>query len=424
MKHLPFLSMKSLRLLALLFFISNAFTAMAGFEKGYIISLKQDTIRGAIKVEPWLSSPNSLIFRDENNRETLLSATDIKAFHVYLTNETYFSKSFEIEYLPRSISQSSTYQSVGEYAKRIKKIDKVTSFVRLISSGKVNLYIYRTVPQSNQEHYLIEKNGVIAALVYHKMLMGGTVQEFKKYREQLSEATSDINNQKLQNEIAYCNYEEYDIRASIDAYNATFGGNALPKLKSLKITYGALINVSQSAWSNLSNATLPSSLMASTSVYPGGFVSFKMGKRRTTVNLQTEVYYYYFNGSLNKIRTRGYDVSYHVSTQELRFFNSIHVEHQLDKMGVYAEAGFNVVAPISRSFTESYVVNNNVLTATFKPFGAGSAVGIGVVYGQFSIGIRVGNRASVYAPIYGDRASFRTNSLVLKYVLSQSNKNR
>jgi hypothetical protein len=81
--------------------------------------------------------------------------------------------------------------------------------------------------------------------------------------------------------------------------------------------------------------------------------------------------------------------------------------------------GINTFIPVKRSFTESYLQNNTPTTLTFAPFSNGSAIGLGAIYKQIEISIRLGNNTKAYAPIYGDKASFRTHRLVVKYNFNQ-----
>ncbi len=236
-------------------------SAFAGFEKAYVVTNQKDTVQGWVRLQRWTQSPKTIEFKTADNQVITYTSADINSFYVFYTQELFVSKKVALEVLPRASSVQ--FQSIGGYANREKKIETVEAFVRVISKGKLNLYVFN--PENIAEkHYLIEKEGVLTPLVYHIVMLNGTRQELNTYQNQMKELLQKT----TADDLAKLVYDETSLKKYIDSYNSEFGTRPLPRARFARMMYGAMIGTSYSEWRNLTNTSIPATLISSTSISP------------------------------------------------------------------------------------------------------------------------------------------------------------
>lgn len=157
--------------------------------KGYVVTLKDDTLRGDIKINP---------------------KKELEVFEkVTITISATEKKTFKPEKIKEYVTDSGRYMS--------RMIDDQMVFLKVLSYGKINLYEYRYYwekPNKDvviKSEYYMEKEGDKKA---------GKIKQNSKYKKQLAEAMAD-------NAELVKNFEdkEFDASDMIEIFNQYNSGN-------------------------------------------------------------------------------------------------------------------------------------------------------------------------------------------------------
>jgi len=204
------------------FFIAAGITigfSQKNFTKAKVITNGSDTLSGYIDYKEWIKSPGQISFKANEEQTAITYAPyQIAGFIIDDNKEAYHSLEFAVENLPRS-SNKVLYFNLKEYTNRVKKIESVSAFVRVISDGKATLYHY--VNKDSEPHFLIKKDGALTVLVYHVVETKNYSARYREYRSQLSGLLNDTCEK-----LAIYNVDYYvgPMRKLIDSYNACFNG--------------------------------------------------------------------------------------------------------------------------------------------------------------------------------------------------------
>lgn len=169
--------------LPMLFAISAA-VGQENYQKGYVVTLKGDTIHGFINYRNWGINPGHIKFESaQNGAKTVYRPLEIKAFFVheelYLSGIVKSEKSFRTDL--SLMSDSAQVQTRTD-----------TAFLRVLASGHPSLLFYKN--DLNIENFYLMANGKIHLLEYKKYIAEGNpnnpntrnyLKENKKYIGQL-----------------------------------------------------------------------------------------------------------------------------------------------------------------------------------------------------------------------------------------------
>ncbi|WP_337044612.1 outer membrane beta-barrel protein [Emticicia sp. 17c] len=206
-----------LRTALFLLFIAETCLAQRNFIKGKLITLDKDTLSGYIDYKEWIKSPLEIFFKREINQSSFVySSNELSGFIIDFNQETYTSLSFAIEKLPRNGSKI-VFPSLGAYVNRNKQLIQKNAFVRVLSTGKVTLYLF--VDKDSEEHFLIQNGKKLEPLVYHIIETENKTAKFKQYEMQLGSLLADAC-KKLP--IQNTGYYEKDMKKLVDSYNECF----------------------------------------------------------------------------------------------------------------------------------------------------------------------------------------------------------
>ncbi len=115
--------------------LTLAVTAQENFQNGYIVLHQKDTVRGEIDYREWVASPRQIDFLDaQTGRKTTYRPGDITAF--FVSGDIYRSYAIHVApYINGNLDLTDEDSAAAAY--------DTTGFLRLITGGKVSLYLYR-----------------------------------------------------------------------------------------------------------------------------------------------------------------------------------------------------------------------------------------------------------------------------------------
>jgi len=209
--------MKYLYLFTFLLFASLSLSAQSNYKPGYVVDLKNDTLKGFIGYKEWGINPKAFTFKSNLNQSPTqkFSLDSVNAFGVIGIEDFrkfVFSKSnsvTDINKLEVGIDTSRTLD---------------TAFLKVIVRGKnVSLYSFtdniktRFYTTTDKDHEPQE----LDYYVFHQIYNNANTLTVYTFRDQIKNIASnyDTNNTKLANKIKYAYYRESDLRAIIELIN-------------------------------------------------------------------------------------------------------------------------------------------------------------------------------------------------------------
>ncbi|MES2277797.1 MAG: hypothetical protein V4592_17355 [Bacteroidota bacterium] len=233
--------------------------AQSNFKPGYVVSLKGDTLQGAVNYREWGHNPTEIEFK-QNNTVQKYTAANALAFGIN-----------GLDYYQRFIVAISTDAvSLEKLSTDIDTTKKtVSAFLHLVAKGKsFNLYNY--TDELKPRLLLLEnKTGILRELTYHIYYVSGqeaqsTATQYR-FRDELRafayqyQKTDD----RLLNLINRAQYNNYDIKTIVNLLNGESAANNTPSggLK-VKIFAGPALNVNNFQYHGgipelVNNATSP-----------------------------------------------------------------------------------------------------------------------------------------------------------------------
>ncbi len=169
-------------------FTVNVFSQAPGVTvKGYVITLKDDTLRGDIKLNP---------------------KKELEVFEKVIINlSATEKKTFKPDKIKGYRTDSATFVS--------KKLDDAMSFFKVLSTGKLNLYVYQYYWEKpnkdvvTKSEYYMEKQGEDKTI---------KIKTGSKYKKQLSEAMAD--NEELVKNLEDRELSEEEMIEIFNQYNS------------------------------------------------------------------------------------------------------------------------------------------------------------------------------------------------------------
>ncbi|SHK65354.1 porin family protein [Chryseobacterium polytrichastri] len=203
--------MRQTTLIIFLFFAAFI-NAQVKFEKGYIITNDGEKKEVLIKNIDWINSPNEFTYKiNENSKETIATATNVKEFAVYNYNK-YVVYNGPMDYSSEDISLLS-YQSEPEFKES-------TIFLKEITSGNKNLYSYKGNNMTRYFYSETIKDSDIKPLTYKKYYLAGNNMKIatnEQYISELKKLFSD--DPKIQSSISTAKYTVSNLKKLFIAYN-------------------------------------------------------------------------------------------------------------------------------------------------------------------------------------------------------------
>lgn len=332
------------------FFITvsiNIGLAQKNFTKAKVITRSSDTLSGYIDYKEWIKSPNQISFKETQEQTAVTYAPyQIAGFIITENKETYHSLDFAVENLPRS-SNKIIYFNLKEYTNRVKKIEPVSAFVRVISDGKATLYHY--VDKNSEPHFLIRKDGNLTVLVYHVVETKHYSARYREYRSQLSGLLNDTCEK-----LAIFNVDYYvgPMRKLMDDYNACFNGakkTDLPRKDRGLWEYGVMVgagytNMTHSMATPYRNFKING--QAHTTPVGGAFLNYVFARGRGRFALLNELNTYQF-----KSKAFFDDEYYHYNMHYLGMQHLFRYTFYVGNPSLYALIGFSYAAIIRQNST-------------------------------------------------------------------------
>ena len=200
------------------FFLSVCLSSFAqsNYKPGYVVDLKNDTLKGFIDYKEWENNPKAFTFKSNLNQSpqtftnktaNAFGITGIEHYHKFA-----FSKS-------NSTTNINTLH-VGVDTSRSSE----TTFLKVIEQGKkVSLYSF-TDSVKTRFYISTDKNVNPRELdyyVFYVVYNSNSYQTAYTYRDQLNEIVSynDITNPQLSTKIKYAYYKESDLKAIVELIN-------------------------------------------------------------------------------------------------------------------------------------------------------------------------------------------------------------
>lgn len=402
--------MKKLIITTLIISFGNLIIAQKNLLNGYIIINSNDTLKGKIDNQEWTKSPNRVFFTSPVDEKGQYYDTEIDGFGIYKTNENYVTKTFQIEKLNRDFNKS-TFGSISKYARRKKDLQSRTAFLKIISSGKINLLQF--IDADNEEHFIIDDMQNLKPLIKHDILIDGTRKELDQYKNQLKEifGSSCVN----VTDIDKLTYKYSSIQKIIDTYNGCFESKDKPKsLKADKgkIEFGLMGGVNYTNIEFYYKTSTISGNFTDTetgnwkfSPIAGIFFNYDIARNRNRIGIANDLQYYNIKSDVIKDNinapSRYYDISY------IALKNMARIKIKVDKPTIYVLAG------ISNGFIVS---SKDEMYKKYRKHEEGIIGGIGIGLNKTLFEIR-GTRGTGHS---GSLSAFnRSNQLefTIKYLL-------
>jgi hypothetical protein len=377
--------MKKLTLLFI--FTSFVVTAQKNYQKGYLINTRKDTIKGLIDYQQWQKSPLSINFKEINlPAEKTIVPQDIISFTIEGI-ETYVSKTFEYEKLPRNFNKSS-FGTLTDYAKRMKVMKSQSAFLRLLSDGKIKLMTF--IDSDDEEHFLIEKDNELTTLVFHVVGIGNNPTDLDQYRNQLQDVF-EAKCATLYTEMVP--YKATALQNLIDNYNGCIDSKKVENFDQDegRFQFGVMAGLSTSTSPYISRLNVAENAPWFFTPIGGVFLNYVFARERGKIALQNEIQNYRFQ---TKYAVEGstYSTLYTFDKTYIGVNNLIKYSFTVDKPSVYMLAGIsNLIEVNDKSYKQLIGFGSGdkreieIIEPKYKP---GLIFGMGSTWDKFGIEAR------------------------------------
>jgi len=209
--------MKYLYLFVSLLFISLSSSAQSNYKSGYVVDLKNDTLKGFIDYKEWEKNPKSFTFKSNLNQSQPQKFSIDNANAFAITGAEYFQK-----FIFTKSMGATDLNKLSVHIDTSRALD--TSFLRIATTGKnVSLYGFtddnktRFYTVSHKDHQLKE----LDYYIYYRASDNNTFQTIYTFRSQLQDLADSYNikSHKLDEKLKYANYQERDIKAIVELIN-------------------------------------------------------------------------------------------------------------------------------------------------------------------------------------------------------------
>jgi hypothetical protein len=214
--------MKTALCCLIIFLIVNKSCGQSMFYSGLAVTVSNDTIKGFISYSKNKQSPSKITFlRKYNDFTSEINQDKIIFFEFhdprYHTDNQFIFKTFEIEILNRY--ENIKFENIYKYSVREKVLKTKSAFIKQISKGEVNLYEF--IDDDNELRLLVENEGKIEELIYHRIMTTGLV-ELRQFQIQLRRILYKTCVNLKTNYFSEIYYNVKDIKSLVDKYNICF----------------------------------------------------------------------------------------------------------------------------------------------------------------------------------------------------------
>jgi len=209
--------MKYLYLFAFFLSVSLSSFAQSNYKPGYVVDLKNDTLKGFIDYQEWEINPKEFTFKSNLNQSEpqTFSIDNANAFGI--TGAEYFQK---FTFSKTTASTNLNKISVKLDTTRIQD----TAFLKIIIKGK-NVSLYSFTDKIKTRFYVLNSKDIqpveLGYYLYYLKEDNNTYQTAYTFRSQLQDL-ADIynpNNTKLAGKIKYANYKDNDLKEIVTLIN-------------------------------------------------------------------------------------------------------------------------------------------------------------------------------------------------------------
>ncbi|MBS1522191.1 MAG: hypothetical protein JST50_14410 [Bacteroidetes bacterium] len=223
--------MKYLYLFAFFLSASLSSFAQSNYKPGYVVNLKNDTLKGFIDYKEWEINPKTFSFKSNLNQSQHQSFSVEDANGFGITGAEHFQKFiFTKTIASNNINKISTHLDTS----RIRD----TSFMKILVKGK-NVSLYEFTDQTKTRFYIQSGQKYqpeeLEFYIYYTNEDQITYQRLYPFRSQLQDLadTYNVKDPKLLTKIKYANYNDDDIQNIIELIN---GGKSSQNLRSNKVS--------------------------------------------------------------------------------------------------------------------------------------------------------------------------------------------
>jgi hypothetical protein len=191
--------------LLLLFVLTfSSVRAQSNYVEGYVVNLRNDTVRGLIDDKNWEKNPKTISFKSLKTGEIIkYHPIDLAGFYIKPAHEYYKSYHGKVD---DSVDESGKLIGVATDAEFFQKdyAKEDTIFIRTLLKGVLSLYTH--TDKKGRLHFFVEKEGFpVVELVnqeylidqpknYTSMTWSQLIRTNKVYRKQLQEMLADCDN--------------------------------------------------------------------------------------------------------------------------------------------------------------------------------------------------------------------------------------
>jgi Outer membrane protein beta-barrel domain len=398
-------SIKNYTLILLFTLIQQTVFCQENYVKGFIISVKGDTIKGLINYKDWEKNPDKIVFKNLNSEVSkIVKPSDIQAFGVEANN-------YESAVVQMEISSINTNE-LTQSKDLVFETDTV--FLETVVRGKKSLYALRNGKVRPQ--FYIKNNDAYELLIYKKYLadVGGQklTKENLTYQSQVLMYLDEMNS--IQSKLKSVSYSIYSLQDLFLQYYKESKTELVDtkKTEKVEVNFGVLAGVS---FNNIKFSSYNSpeftngTFSKSTSPTAGVFLELVFPKNQKRWSIENEIIYSSFKTEgksitdyIDENRFKAYDVKFDYAY--LKLINMLRYKILLGRINIFANVGvtngFAIKADKNiQKRTKTFVSDITETDNTFKIDSKqeqGLILGLGAKYGKSTIEIRneIGNGMS------------------------------
>jgi hypothetical protein len=275
-------------LLVLSILISFNAKAQRNYKPGYVVNLKNDTLKGFIDYKEWENNPKVFTFKSNLNQSLPQQFSIANAGAFGVTGAEYYQKFI--------VSKSTGKISLNKIGVGIDTSTVAdTSFLKIIVKGeKVSLYsltddiktrFYVTSTEDKQPREL-------DYYIYYGIENSDTVRTSYTFRPQLGRLANlyNVSSPKLAEDLKYANYKESDIKSIVELINGESSKNFAPAgVSGLRLFAGAAFRYSQLSTGGVNGFFPDGTSVNNVSPAVSGGVDFLVNKYTKRLIFRTEI---------------------------------------------------------------------------------------------------------------------------------------
>jgi hypothetical protein len=174
--------MKSTVIIILIFALTIHASGQVNFVTGTVVTLNGDSLTGKIDYREWKKMPEKIIFENTSGQRQSYDAASLSSFIVIPKNETYISRSVEIDMTPDDPDKVLRENITSPYI-----AEKTIFILQLVKHATVSLYQF--TDDYNKIHFFyVKENEKPVELIHHYIYSEQSLQteHNTKFKEQLA----------------------------------------------------------------------------------------------------------------------------------------------------------------------------------------------------------------------------------------------